>query len=187
MFRSRLAAEGVPAIVIHERHVGNAWHFSTALGGVRVQVSSDHMETAGAIARRCGAGEFREALESRFGATDEIHCPKCGSRDYRRRRPVPRAALALALSFLTGVIIPPAGWIYICGRCGTKFTRSLAPLTFHRLETMLMAAACSFAVFLAAALCAWSTHTRYWFVAPVIAIVLTGRWLARRTGDVAES
>ncbi len=39
MFCGRLMAEGIAAFVAHECHIGNAWHYSVALGGVKVQVS----------------------------------------------------------------------------------------------------------------------------------------------------
>jgi DNA-directed RNA polymerase subunit RPC12/RpoP len=183
MFRSRLAAEGVPAVVNHEYHIGNAWHYSTALGGVRVQVPAERKEDADSVAWRCRVGEFNKTLENQFGVMDEIRCPNCGSGDYRRRRPIPRAVISLMVSFLTGVVFPPAGWIYICSRCEAKFRRTLAPLTYTKVATILMANALAFVVLLAAALCVWSISTKYWFVTVLIEVMLVGLWKGLRTGN----
>jgi len=180
MFRSRLEAEGVPAVVTHEHHIWNAWHYSTALGGVKVQVYVDRNEQATDIAKRCSDGESREVLENHFGATDEIHCPNCGSHDNGKRRPIPCAAIAVAFSFMTGVVIPPAGWIYFCDRCDAKFSQVWLTLDNSKLATILQASACGIALFLAGLLCFWSIGTRYWFITAVVAVLVTGRWITHR-------
>jgi DNA-directed RNA polymerase subunit RPC12/RpoP len=175
MFCSRLEAEGVPALVVHEYHIGNAWHYSTALGGVKVQVCEDRKEEARSIERRCLSGEFRELLETQFGTMDDIHCPHCGSHEYWKRRPFLRAAMAITLSALFGIILPPLGWVYFCNQCGTKFRQPWCPLTFDKLTITLTAIACDFVLFLALALCVWTLRSKYWPLVAVVAIILVGR------------
>ncbi|MGD0189330.1 MAG: hypothetical protein ABSD74_01175 [Rhizomicrobium sp.] len=121
MFCSRLNAEGIPAVVSHEFHVGNAWHYSTALGGVKVQVPYDCIEHARTIQQLCASGEFKSLLERDIGDLDDIRCPKCGSNLSRRRRPVIEGILAVAISLWFRTIYPPTGWVCFCENCGTKF------------------------------------------------------------------
>jgi hypothetical protein len=121
IFLGRLKAEGIPAYIAHEFHVGNNWAYATALGGVKVQVPADRLGEARHVERLSGAGEFRALLEAEFGDLNEIHCRKCGSADYRRLRPIPRQLLAIVASFLTGTVFPAWGWIHVCNACRTRF------------------------------------------------------------------
>ncbi len=127
MFRSRLWAEGVPAIVIHEYHVGNAWDFSVSLGGVKVQVPRDRFEEARAVERRCQNGEFRALLESELGDLDDVTCPECGSGELRKRRPFLRAAFSILATVWVGRVLAPIGWIYCCKKCHTEFRPARRP------------------------------------------------------------
>ena len=170
MFRSRLEAEGVPAFVAYEYHVGNAWHYSNALGGVKVHVDEERKDEARSIERRCRDGEYRSLLESEFGAMDEVHCPNCGSHDYWKRRPVLQAVAAVAFLGLFRVIVPPKGWVYFCNKCGTKFRQPLCPNTFGRLATIFTAIAYDVVFALVLTLC----FTRYWRVVAVAAILIAG-------------
>ncbi len=120
MLRMRLEAEGVPAFVQHEFHIGNNWPWSTALGGVKVQVWHRLANDATEIARLCRLGGFRDELANLFGDIDDPRCPFCGSFDYRRRRPYPEIIFVLAVSFLF-VLTPASHWIYFCRQCGTKY------------------------------------------------------------------
>lgn len=121
LFRGRLLAEGVNASVAHEMHVANKWPLSVALGGVKVQVPYDEIETARAIERACRQGEFEEVLRAELGDLDDAVCPHCGGVDYRKRRPLPRAALAVLFSLYAGSVFPPVGWIYRCESCSREY------------------------------------------------------------------
>ena len=121
LLRGRLEAEGLFAVVSHEWNVANAWHRSVSLGGAKVQVSSDDLELARTIEQDCRAGVFRTLLADEIGDLDEIVCPYCGGTEYRKRRPVPRAALAIALSLTVMSVLPPLGWILRCERCRREF------------------------------------------------------------------
>jgi DNA-directed RNA polymerase subunit RPC12/RpoP len=187
MFCSRLEAEGVPAFVVHEYHIGNAWHYSTALGGVKVQVCEERKEEAKSIERCCWSGEFRSLLESQFGAIDDIHCPNCGSHEHWKRRPLPRAVIAVTLSSLFRVILPPIGWVYFCNQCGTKFKQPLCPLTFGKSATILMAIACDLVLALGLALCFCALGTKYWFVVAVAATALGARLTTGRLSNLDDT
>jgi hypothetical protein len=175
MFRSRLQAEGIPAFVVHEYHIGNAWHYSTALCGVKVQVSEEKREEACAIEKRCRSGEFRKLLEDEFGPMGDVHCPNCGSNEYWKRRPLFRAISAIALLALTGVIVPPIGWIYFCDECGTRYRQPTVSNTLEEWSLILAAVACDLAVLVMVVLCIWSLETRYWFVVVLVLIIVATR------------
>jgi hypothetical protein len=121
LLRGRLAAEGIYAVVAHEMHVANKWPLSVALGGVKVQVSKDQIETARGVERDCCDGVFRALLQDELGDLDDPACPRCGCGKYRKRRPLPRAALAVVLSLYWGAVIPPLGWIHRCEGCGREY------------------------------------------------------------------
>ena len=181
MFRSRLQAEGILAVVVHEYHVGNAWHYSTALGGAKVQVVDETQAVeAKSIGQHCENGEFLSLLESEFGNTDDT-CPNCGSNDYSIRRSIPRLILAVILIFPAGLIVPPKGWICFCNRCGTKFRQPSFRETLDRCVTVLTAIVADVALSLGLVVCLWTLTTAYWPVVVVIAIILAGRLTARRT------
>jgi len=81
----RLEAEGIPAFVTLEYHIWMFWPYSTALGGAKVQVPIHVQETANEIRELCRTDYFKGLLEQLFGNIDDVHCPYCSSRDYRKR------------------------------------------------------------------------------------------------------
>jgi len=121
LLRGRLEAEGIPAIVSHECHAGVDWVISTGLGGAKVQVPEDFRQDARQIENLCREGEFRAMLEDTIGDLDEVKCPNCGSGEYRKRRPIFRAAIAIALSLSCNTVFPPLGWIHRCEGCGREY------------------------------------------------------------------
>jgi hypothetical protein len=121
LLRGRLEAEGIPAIVVHEHHAGVNWPFSTGLGGAKVQVPGELWREAGQIECLCCQGEFRTLLQSEAGDLADVKCPHCGSEEYRKRRPFLRAVFAVSLSFCTGSVFPPLGWIHRCNGCGREY------------------------------------------------------------------
>lgn len=119
MLRMRLEAEGMPASVAYEFHIGNNWLWSTALGGARVQVWHRLAADARDVWQRCRDGEFRDHLVTEFGDIDDPRCPHCGSTELRKRRSVAMIALFAAALFILS--LPAWGWVYTCRKCGTKF------------------------------------------------------------------
>ena len=122
IFRLRLEAEGILAMVAHEHHVGVIWPYSTALGGVKVQVPAIASEAAHAVWSRCLAGDYEAGLEQEFGRLDVARCPVCGSTRFRRRPPMAMIALLLALFFWCDIIFPPRHSVYRCSDCGVHWS-----------------------------------------------------------------
>ena len=102
LFCGRLEAEGIPAFVAFDCHIGIAWHYSVALGGVRVQVPADHWEDARAIESLCRAGTFKALL-----AANPAPAPMAA--------PTPPAAAA-PIPAPTAVVVPIAA---ACRPAGT--------------------------------------------------------------------
>ncbi len=118
LFRSRLEAEGIVALVAHQNHIGMNWAYSTALGGVKVQVPDAELAGVREVVARCRAGGFRDDLLAVFGHLDDPRCPRCGLLHFERRRPYPQVLLALALFLASGVPTPPWKWLRHCLNCG---------------------------------------------------------------------
>ncbi|MDR3528351.1 MAG: hypothetical protein P4L57_13845 [Rhizomicrobium sp.] len=129
LLRGRLQAEGVSVFIAHEMTVANMWHRSVAFGGVKVQVPYDQIETAREIERDCRLGVYKELLSREVGDLDDATCPRCGCLVYQKRRPFPRAALAVFLSLYLGVVLPPLGWIYRCESCLREYRAPHRPLS----------------------------------------------------------
>lgn len=143
LLRGRLWAEGIYAFVSHEMHVANNWYLSNALSGVKVQVSSDEIELAREVEQACRDGVFRALLADEIGDLDDPACPACAGTQFRQRRPFPRAALAVAVSLILAVVIPPAGWILTCRACGKSFQAPHRPVSGSKvaLASVIVAAA----------------------------------------------
>ncbi len=133
LFRGRLEAEGIFAVVSHEMHVANKWVLSNALGGVKVQVSTDEIELAREVERACCRGEYREMLRQELGDLDDPVCPYCGGTEYRKRRPFLRAVVAILLSRLAYSVFPPTGWILRCERCFKEYRAPHRPVSVAKL------------------------------------------------------
>jgi hypothetical protein len=188
MLRGRLAAEGIPAIVALEHHVWTAWHFSTALGGVRVQVPDDRREEAKSVAAACRNGEFAALLEHDFGPFERIHCPHCGSEEYWKRRPLFYAAFAIAVSFMIGPLFPPQGWVYFCEKCQTKYRQPLCPTPPGKWALIAAVSVCIVLALMAPFLIAWLFPPYdYGYLAAVIVILIAARWASRRLSAPEEA
>lgn len=121
MFRGRLEAEGIPAMIIYEHHIGACWPLSTALGGVKVQVPRQLESDAHTIELRCRNGLFAAELQAELGDLDDIRCPVCGATHFSKRRPLPQLFVCVILTLFFGAAAPPWSWIRYCESCGTKF------------------------------------------------------------------
>ncbi len=121
MFRSRLAAEGVPAFVANDGHVWMKWPISTALGGVRVQVPGRFADQAEAILGRCASGEYRAELAALFGEAESRRCPRCGAQDSKRRPSVQQVLFGLAVLHLFGIAVKVEARRCTCRVCGARW------------------------------------------------------------------
>jgi len=125
LFRTRLEAEGIPAFVAHEQHVGNNWPIGWALGGAKVQVLRDMADDARAVERKCIAGHYRRELLEELGEPEEC-CPLCGSTDFKSRAAIPKMLLLMAVFLITGIVFPLATVMRLCRVCGAGWRRQLA-------------------------------------------------------------
>ena len=183
MFRSRLAAEGVPAVLIHEYHIGNAWHYSTALGSVRVQVPAERKEDAELCglalqsrrvsqnARKSIRRDGRDSLSQlRIGRLSKkaAHPARsnfpCGFVSDRRYLPTGRVDLYLLP--LRSEISPDLGASHLYKSCNNPDGECLG----------LCRSIGGGFVF-------WSISTKYWFVTVLIEVMLVGLWKRLRTGN----
>jgi hypothetical protein len=126
MLRGLLETEGIPATVAHEFLVGNNWPWSTALGGVKVQVPRAFEEDARKTERSCRDGDYRTILEDEVDDIDDPTCPACGASHFWKRRSAPQVFLATFLLFALGVAAPPFNWILLCRNCKTQFRQRYA-------------------------------------------------------------
>jgi hypothetical protein len=121
LFRMRLEADNIPAFVVNDEHVWMKWTISTALGGVRVQVPDFFVEPAGVVLARCASGACRAELAEMFGDIDELVCPRCGSRDIRRRPFLSEFIFGIAIIVL-GVAVKFETKACTCRNCGKRWT-----------------------------------------------------------------
>ena len=121
IFRGRLLAEDIFAVVSHEHHVGLTWPEALALGGVKVQVSRVDREKALGVAKRCRTG----ALQAELAATNSDfagpQCPECGATHITHRRSLPMLILLLTSAFVAGPIFPLRSSVHRCAACGAKW------------------------------------------------------------------
>jgi len=185
MFASRLEAEGVPAYILHEYHVWNAWHYSNALGGVKVQVSDEQRAEAKQIELSCRQDGFRSLLEAEFGSLDDLRCPKCGAQDSWKRRPVV-ATIVAAVMLPLGVPVPPTNWVYFCNRCATRFVERPWQVTLDRWKTRSVAIGVTYPLLLGLMLIAYLLQKRYWRLELVIIILIAAGLSVRRRWAVDE-
>jgi hypothetical protein len=122
LFRLRLEAEGILAVVSHQHHVYMNWPWSQALGGVKVQVPTSAKDAAVLVWDRCLAGDFEKDLADVFGSLDLNSCPTCGSRNFRCRPTLVWIGFLVAVWFGWGVIFPPPRSVCRCAVCGEHWS-----------------------------------------------------------------
>lgn len=107
---SILAAEEIPYRIVGEYTVGVQWLWSHAIGGVKIEVSSERAAEASALLERDHSVEPT--------AAELYTCPACASTDVRRGRLRKWSGI---LAFFTGV--PVVAWSRgsSCGACGHRW------------------------------------------------------------------
>jgi hypothetical protein len=121
LFRMRLEAEGIEAVIADEHLVSIDWPMAMALGGVKVQVPQEQLAAARTVKALCEAGAYEAVLVREFGADDASRCPRCGAGEIMRRKPR-TWLLALLASFVsTGVIFPVRASRFACRACGATW------------------------------------------------------------------
>lgn len=106
IFKGLLESEGIPASLGSEHHVWSAWHFSQALGGVRLQVPAEYAYRARTVLGNQRRGEYQEALEQQQ-QLEPVRCHRCGSSDLRFTRSSASVLLLFLTLGISGLIFPP--------------------------------------------------------------------------------
>jgi hypothetical protein len=121
--RVALEAADIPAFVADEHVVGVQWLYSTAIGGVKLLVDSEHVEAARRVLAVDSSFELAQVPESEIAPTGGDTCPSCGS-TVVRTSPVFRRSLAVSL--LAG--LPLFFWRkrWLCPSCGHSWRRERA-------------------------------------------------------------
>jgi hypothetical protein len=114
IIRGRLEAEGIPGFVLHEHHIWAKWSISQALGGVKLYVPANMLESAQSVIDRIQQGEYENDLIEQQGISKH-HCPKCGSTDNGVH--VWLWKLALACLFTLTIAVPYTSHLYSCNSC----------------------------------------------------------------------
>lgn len=117
--RGRLEAEGIPASVIGEHHVGAYWPMSQALGGVRLMVPESMASAAVSLLQSVREGEFQIALEEQAEVAP-ARCPHCGSAFLEPYRTKSTVLMAIASLLYFSLTFPPRHKGYRCTSCERK-------------------------------------------------------------------
>ena len=120
IFRGRLAAEGIQAFAADDHTVAVDWFYAIAIGGVRVQVSTDDVERAKDVYARCVEGDYTKLLTEEFGDLEDRLCPHCGSRDLRSDMPLWTILAGLALMPILGASRFRTREV-LCRTCGERW------------------------------------------------------------------
>lgn len=116
-----LESEGVRAWLAGEHHVWVNWPLSQALGGVKLQVSTEDQAAALDILRAMQDGEFETALQAECGMQPDA-CQNCGSLDFQARLSKNLIALNVVTTLWVAVPFSAAMAGKVCRRCGTAAT-----------------------------------------------------------------
>jgi len=76
-----LEAEGIECVLANEYLVGMAWTYSTAVGGVQLQVAPDRAEEALALLAADESSSLAELEADLPARKGDDACPRCGSED----------------------------------------------------------------------------------------------------------
>jgi hypothetical protein len=124
--RGELEANGIPAFVFDENMVGAQWFYSLAMGGMRLMVRARDAAEAAEILGLEPVHD--EEFEREAGVTEEIYCPKCGSKEITRGYSSKfgwhwLAPIGLFLTYVlpsylvSGVLLLICPWSYRCKSC----------------------------------------------------------------------
>ena len=119
-----LESEGIPASLGSEHHVWSSWHFSQALGGVRLQVPAAYVNQARDVLAKQRRGDYQLALEEEQNL-QSTRCENCGSTDLRYTRSPWSMLLLLVTLGTSGLILPPRINGTRCNSCRAIQARAL--------------------------------------------------------------
>jgi hypothetical protein len=116
--KGRLEAEGIQALVLDENLARINWGFSQAIGGVKIQVSEEHLDQAREILGADYTHELSAFEEAQLEATPDDVCPECGS-DLISPRRYSLWSLIPSLVFLLPIFFRRKK--RMCNECGATF------------------------------------------------------------------
>ncbi len=114
IIKGRLEAEGVSAAIVFQYHIWANWTLSVALGGVRVVVPLEQVDSARGIISAIDSGEYESMLSGELQPSG-LECPRCGSLET-----APHAwlwKLALILVVYASLVFPYTSHLYSCDNC----------------------------------------------------------------------
>jgi hypothetical protein len=137
--RAYLESHEVPCFLHSIEHVGLYWLISDAIGGVRVQVPTDHRERAEELLRADASAEVEARPEFAHSNEPRDGCPRCASENVRLDR-LERMTKSIALLFTLPFAVGKNLWF--CEDCGHSFrVQRLATRWFTLLLVMPVALA----------------------------------------------
>lgn len=137
--RGLLESEGIPASLGSEHHVWASWHFSQALGGVRLQVPAEYAARARDVLERRRRGEYQLALEQEQ-ELEPTRCSNCGSADLRFTRSPASLLLLFVTLGISGLIFPPRINGVRCNACRAVQGRASGPVARRHLPAPALVA-----------------------------------------------
>jgi len=123
--RTKLESEGIYALVLDDQTASINWIYSSAHGGVRLQVREE--DSARAIHLLETTSKIEPALQQESPALDTTAplCPACGSSNISRARfSLPVAVLSFLLFGLPFLFNRK---LVVCTNCGRKWRRTPRP------------------------------------------------------------
>ena len=115
VLRGRLESEGIPAFLADENTVTANWLYSTAVGGVKLQVR----EADAARAREVLGLEEAAPEDEEEDAEPDPTCPQCGSPNVSYTRYATRWVFASWLLLGFPLLFIKGKWS--CGNCGNEW------------------------------------------------------------------
>jgi len=116
LFRLRLGAGGVEAVILDEYMVQMDWLISNAIGGVRVQIHEEDLELSKQILQD-------DLCDSEAVIT--VSCPYCGSVETRSNEFTRRLSFLSILLF--SCPLPVAKSQFTCNTCGRAWNERKRP------------------------------------------------------------
>ena len=123
--KAHLESAGIPAVILDRYLAAIQWLYSNAIGGVKIAVDQDDLESARQILSEDRSTELLSVSESQSPPADGDVCPVCTSSAIRPSR---LQRIAAAGSLATGVPLVMWRRRWICSSCGYSWR----PLTSGR-------------------------------------------------------
>lgn len=124
VYKAMLEGAGIPAFVTDEHLVSTQWLYSTAVGGVKLQVDAEHLDAARDFLGTNAEGALAGVEECSQPAVDGDTCPACGSESVRASQ-IFRSSLALSLIANLPLFAWRSRWV--CEICGHSWRMARSP------------------------------------------------------------